>query len=161
MQYRDIAAPKVPVVFCCTAASAASALGLPRDVVGVVNRYDWSKTLDLAERLQPNAHKLAVISGASDYDREWLEDLRRELASRIDRYEVRYLTGLTYDRFAREVAKLPRDTIVLLAPVFTDRSGKIPPAAGGRGGNRSSVRSAGLFAYRYILWQRYRRRIHG
>jgi C4-dicarboxylate-specific signal transduction histidine kinase len=129
MKYRDVVAPKTPVIFCCTAASAASAMKLPRDVVGVVNQYNWSKTLDLAERLQPGAKNLVMISGASDYDREWLDDLRREIELRSQRYSVRYLTGLPYDVMLQEVSRIPRDSIVLLTPVFQDGSGRprVPP----------------------------------
>jgi signal transduction histidine kinase len=131
MQYRNKLAPETPVVYCCTAASAAAALSLPKDVVGVVNQYDWPRTLDLAERLQPNASNLAVISGASPYDHEWLEDLRRAIEPRLSRYDVRYLTGLAYDKLLGDVADLPPNTIVLMAPVFTDGTGQthVPPEA--------------------------------
>jgi PAS domain S-box-containing protein len=131
MQYRDIVAPNIPVLYCCTAAAAATALNLPRGIVGVVNQYDWSKTLDLAERLQPDARDLAIVSGASPYDREWLEDLQRELESRMQRYHARYLTGLPYDRLLREVAELPHNTIILMAPLFADGTGRphAPPEA--------------------------------
>ena len=129
MKNRDNFGPTTPIVYCCTAAAAASAMDLPRDVVGVINEYNWSKTLDLAERLQPDARNLVVISGASAYDREWLQDLRREIEPRAKRYTTRYVTGLPYDEMLREVAELPRDTIVLLVPVFADGSGqpRVPP----------------------------------
>ena len=131
MQYRDTIAPNIPVVYCCTAAAAATALNLPRGIVGVVNQYDWPKTLDLAERFQPDARDLAIVSGASPYDREWLEDLRRELESRMKPYHTRYLTGLAYDQLLRQVAELPRNTILLMAPVFADGTSRphVPPEA--------------------------------
>jgi PAS domain S-box-containing protein len=129
MKYRDVLGPGLPVVYCCTAASAATAMSLPRDVVGVVTDYDWSKTLDLADRLQPEARNLAIISGASAYDREWLDDLLREIEPRSKRYALRHLNGLPYEEMLTEVARLPRDTIVLLTPVFADGSGqpRLPP----------------------------------
>jgi signal transduction histidine kinase len=128
-QYGATVAPNAPVIYCCTAASAAAAMKLPRRTVGVVTEYNWSKTLDLAERLQPDARNLVVISGASDFDREWLADLKREIEPRSQRYNTRYLTELSYDDLLREVSGLPPDTIVLLAPVFTDGSGqsRAPP----------------------------------
>jgi PAS domain S-box-containing protein len=129
MQYQDTVAHNTSVIYCCTAASAASAMKLPREVVGVVTEYSWSKTLDLAERLQPDARNLVVIAGSSDYDREWLEDARREIEPRSQRYQTGYLTGLPYDELLREVSRLPRDSIVLLVPVFEDGSGqpRAPP----------------------------------
>jgi len=141
MQYRDMVARDTPVIYCCTAASAASAMNLPRDIVGVVTEYNWSKTLDLAERLQPHARNLVVISGASGFDREWLEDARREIEPRAGRYNTRYLTGLPYDDLLREVSVLPHDTIVLLVPVFVDGSGqpRVPPDVAGDVTNASSA----------------------
>jgi signal transduction histidine kinase len=129
MRHRNAVAAHAPVVYCCTAAFAAAAMNLPRDTVGVVTEYSWSKTLDLAERLQPDARNLVVISGTSDYDREWLKDARREIEPRAKRYDTRYLADLPYDALLAEVSRLPRDTIVLLLPVFVDGSGRprIPP----------------------------------
>jgi len=94
MRYRDVVAPGAVVIYCCTAASAASAMNLPRGTVGAVTEFNWSKTLDLAEQLQPHARNLVVISGASDYDRQWLADLRHEIEPQSQRYNTRYLSGL-------------------------------------------------------------------
>jgi signal transduction histidine kinase len=129
MRYRDVVAPGAVVIYCCTAASAASAMNLPRGTVGAVTEFNWSKTLDLAEQLQPHARNLVVISGASDYDRQWLADLRHEIEPQSQRYNTRYLSGLPYDELLQEVSLLPRDTIVLLTPVFMDGAGqpRIPP----------------------------------
>jgi PAS domain S-box-containing protein len=129
MRHRDIVVHNTPVIYCCTASSAASAMNLPRAVVGAVTEYNWSKTLDLAEQLQPDARNLAVIAGASAFDREWLADARREIEPRSQRYNTRDLIGLPYDELLQEVSRLPRDTIVLLVPVFADGSGRprIPP----------------------------------
>jgi PAS domain S-box-containing protein len=129
MQYRDLIAPHTPVIYCCTAASAASTMSLPREVVGVVTEYNWSKTLELAERLQPDAQDLVVITGASAYDREFLDDARREIEPRAQRYNVRYLAGLPYRQLLQQVSELPPNTIVLLGPVFQDGDGqpRAPP----------------------------------
>jgi len=116
-------------------------MNLPRDIVGVVTEYNWSKTLDLAERLQPHARNLVVISGVSAFDREWLEDARREIEPRARRYNTRHLAGLPYDDLLREVSRLPRDTIVLLVPVFVDGSGqpRVPPDVAADVANASSA----------------------
>ena len=129
LQYRSSIAPKTPIIYCCTAASAVAAMNLPRHTVGVVTEYNWSRTLELASRLQPDARNLVVISGTSDYDRAWLADARRQIEEHLRRYSTRYLVDLPYDELLQEVSRLSRDTIVLLVPVFTDGSGRprIPP----------------------------------
>src|SRR5262249_42885972 len=43
MQYRELVVRNTPVLYCCTAASAASAMNLPRDIVGVVTEYNWPR----------------------------------------------------------------------------------------------------------------------
>ena len=48
-------------------------------MTGAISDYDWPKTLALAASLQPTARDVVVISGASDHDRYWNEDARRDL----------------------------------------------------------------------------------
>ena len=129
LQYRSTIAPNTRIVYCCTAASAVTAMNVPRDVIGVVTEYNWLQTLALAERLQPDARNLVVISGASDFDRAWQEDARRQIEGHLQRYSTRYLAGLPYEELLQEVSHLSRDTIVLLVPVFEDGSGRprVPP----------------------------------
>jgi C4-dicarboxylate-specific signal transduction histidine kinase/ABC-type uncharacterized transport system substrate-binding protein len=145
IRHRDIVGRNAPVVYCCTAASAARAMNLPRDVIGAVTEYNWSKTLDLAQRLQSGARNLVVIAGASAYDREWLEDARREIEPRAQRYNTRYLTELPYDELLQEVSRLPHDTIVLLVPVFADGSGQ-PRIPGDVAADVTKASSAPVYA---------------
>src|SRR5262245_41769768 len=54
--YRDLFAPKVPVVFCCVMRSVLDQTAdRPTDITGIITDYDVSKTHELAERMQPNA----------------------------------------------------------------------------------------------------------
>lgn len=129
LENRSTIAPKTPIVYCCTPASAVTAMNVPRDVLGVVAEYNWLQTLALAERLQPDARNLVMISGASDYDRAWQEDARRQIEGHSQRYSTRYLAGLPYEELLQEVSQLSRNTIVLLVPIFVDGSGRprVPP----------------------------------
>lgn len=124
LRYRDLLAPNVPIVYCCVTRSAVASLDLPRDAVGVVTEYDWSATLALAERLQPDAKNLVLISGASETDQVWEADLRKSIQPSLDRYHVRHFAGLPHDDLLRELSSLSRDTIVLLTVVFADRTGR-------------------------------------
>ena len=37
LQYRSTIAPNIPIIYCCTAASAVTAMNVPRDMIGVVS----------------------------------------------------------------------------------------------------------------------------
>jgi PAS domain S-box-containing protein len=124
VQYRHLIAPAVPIVYCCVTRAVTNALNLPSDVIGVLTERNWSETLALAGRLQPNARNLVVISGASEVDRAWQAELRTAIQLYLNRYNVQYFAGLPRDELLTKVSRLPRDTIVLLTVVFADQTGR-------------------------------------
>ena len=77
-----------------------------------------TKTLSLAQRLQPDARSIVVVSGASEFDRQWTQIARRQLAPYEQSYEMTYLEGLRHDDLMRTLKSLPRDTIVIMLTVF-------------------------------------------
>src|SRR5262245_3903440 len=123
--YRDVFAPKVPVVFCCVMRSFLDATpGRPGDMTGFITDYDITKTIELAERLQPKARNLVFITGASPIDQMWHEMYRRQTASLQPRFNVTFLNGLAYNEVLRRVSQLPPDTIVVLGALFVDGDGR-------------------------------------
>jgi PAS domain S-box-containing protein len=133
-RYRHIFAPNVPIVFCCVTRALFDAATTPRpaDVTGIINEFDSTKTLELARRLQPDARNLVFIAGASEIDRRWVETYTRQLAPFEDKFNTTYLVGLPHEELLRRVSQLPRDTIVFLATIFTDGTGRqfVPVEAG-------------------------------
>jgi len=124
VKYRNLLGPNVPAILASVPASSPEAASLPPNAVGVITEYDSLKTLELARRLRPKARNLAIVAGASDYDRAWLDEAKQQLGSWLDRYNTRYIVGLPYHDMLTEVAGLPRDTIVLMLFVFADGSGR-------------------------------------
>lgn len=122
-KYRDTIAPNVPLILTSVPTADAKGSNL-QNVYWVTTEYSFSKTLDLAQRLQPNANNLVVVGGASDYDRQWLDLARRELQPFSDRYTIRYLAGLSYEETLKDVSQLSKDTIVLMSFFFVDGSGQ-------------------------------------
>jgi C4-dicarboxylate-specific signal transduction histidine kinase len=110
----------VPIIYCCSPESVTEALDLPPDIPGIVSEYSWAQTLALAERLQPNAKTLALVSGGSDLDQRWRADALNGLKPALERFELRELAGLSHDELLIELSRLPRDTIVILTRVFAD-----------------------------------------
>jgi ABC-type uncharacterized transport system substrate-binding protein len=87
-KYRDAVVPTVPVILTSVPSTDAQASDLP-NVFWVTTEYSFSKTMELAQRLQPNARNLIVVGGASDYDRKWLDLAHRELQQYGDRYIIK------------------------------------------------------------------------
>ena len=72
--------PGVPLVHAVVSkALLRSYPALGADVVGVPLEYDFSGTIVQALRWHPAAHRLVVVTGASDRDREREARLRREI----------------------------------------------------------------------------------
>jgi C4-dicarboxylate-specific signal transduction histidine kinase len=128
-KYRDVIAPRVPIIIASVPVGQVAQADPLANTVSVVTDYNFAKTLELARRLQPEAHNLVVVAGASDYDRSWANDARRDLEAYADRYQIKYLVGLPYDEMLNEISKVSRDTIVMMSFVFVDGSGltRSPP----------------------------------
>jgi signal transduction histidine kinase len=125
LKYRAILAPDTPTIMADVPARAvAEGKALP-NTLWVATEYNFSKTLELAQRLQPDARNLALVGGASEYDRAWTDDARRELRPYLDRYKVRYLLGLPYDDLLSELSQLSPDTIVIMSTIFVDGKGLV------------------------------------
>jgi ABC-type uncharacterized transport system substrate-binding protein len=97
-KHRDVIAPGVPIVVCCLPADAFAALGGSAKITGVISRRDISKTLDLAERLQPGARNLVVIAGMSAFDQQWVQIARQQIEGRKQRHDRSRKEGCHVER---------------------------------------------------------------
>jgi signal transduction histidine kinase len=122
LKYRRIVAPNAPIVFCCSTPGAIA--DLPSDVTGVFSEVDFAKTMILAQRLQPEARDLVVVSGSSEFDRQGLEPIRKQLEPYERRFNTNYWLGLPYETLLERVSHLPRETIVIFTTVVGDGSGR-------------------------------------
>jgi signal transduction histidine kinase len=124
VKYRDIFAPKVPVVFCCVTPELATAWDRPANVTGNYGEFDAGKTIALAQQLQPNAKNLIIISGSSEIDGRWLTELRKEISPFETRLNTEYWVGLRYETLLERVARLSPDTIIIFITVYGDGTGR-------------------------------------
>lgn len=122
-KYRDAIAANVPVILTSVPSTDAQASNLP-NVFLVTTEYSFSKTMELAQRLQPAASNLVVVGGASDYDRKWLDLAHGELDRYGDRYTLKYIAGLSYAETVKQVSQLPKDAIVMMSFFFADGAGQ-------------------------------------
>ena len=123
LTHRDAIGANVPIVACCLPPETFATLAGSSKITGVISAREISKTLDLAERLQPTARDLVVIAGASEFDRQWVQIARQQIESRKRLYDTRYLVGLAEDTLIEEVSRLPRSTIAIMLTYFADDRG--------------------------------------
>lgn len=93
-------------------------------VYGVHSRFDVKQTVELAARLHPGARQLVVLTGSSDFDRNWRETTRAQLGADYAGLEVHQLTGLSLAEFGKAVSTLPADSLLLILTVFEDAEGR-------------------------------------
>jgi len=120
---REAVASHVPLILVSVPSLDAKESGLD-NVFWVNAEYNFSKTLELAQQLQPAARHLVVVGGAGAYDQRWLNDVRRELQPYSERYDTKYIVGRSYEDTLKEVSQLPKNTIVIMSFFFVDGSGQ-------------------------------------
>jgi C4-dicarboxylate-specific signal transduction histidine kinase len=122
IKFRNSISPGASLVLCCLSSDVSRSAGKLSKATAIINDRDISKTLELAERLQPATHDLVVVAGSSYFDQQWVELAREQIARRDRGFKTRYLIGIPYEELLREVAKLPSDTIVVTLTYFADKN---------------------------------------
>ena len=126
--YRKALGTTIPIVFCVLPPAGASVKVEP-DTAGIVSEHDVTKTVALARALQPDARGLLVVAGAADFDRKGALIAQQQLVDVEKQLKTRYLVGLPDPTVQRELASVPRNTIILLLSKLTDAAGRGDAAA--------------------------------
>jgi PAS domain S-box-containing protein len=124
LKHRDAIAPKAPIVFMAVSPENYSLLKPPSDVTGILLDLDLSRTLSLAERLQPNATRLIVVAGSTRVERLWQNIARRTIEAREKKYDTTYLFEMPFIEVVNELSRLPADAIVLMTSFLVDTTGQ-------------------------------------
>jgi len=121
--YRKILGTNIPIVFCVLP-PAGAAVSFEPDMAGIVSEHDVTKTVALARRLQPKARNLVVVAGAAAFDRKGALIAQQQLADVEKQLKTRYLVGLPDETVQRELASVPRNTIIVLLSKLTEGPGR-------------------------------------
>ena len=113
VQYRDKMFPGVPIVFW--AISTALADQKMPGVTGVATPAGTRGTIDLALRLHPDTTAVAVITGESQTEKDWMADVHSELRRHRDKVREIDIIGPPSSLMLTKVAALPPHTVVLFA----------------------------------------------
>jgi PAS domain S-box-containing protein len=114
----------VPVLNCGVTPDDLGRQELPPNFVGVPILVQPLPTFEVAQRLQPDAREIVIVTGTGEFDRSWEAILRRDLPRLKTSLPIRYLSGLPLDDLLGTLSRLPRNTIVYLPVFFRDSTGK-------------------------------------
>jgi signal transduction histidine kinase len=117
--------PQAPVVHMGIPKSSLRSIPeLPADVVGVPVEYDFRRSIDQALRWHPRARRLVLVTGSSEWDREWEARLRDEVSLLKDRATVEFLAGLPTGAVLKRLGELGGDALVFTPSYFQDGEGR-------------------------------------
>jgi signal transduction histidine kinase/ABC-type uncharacterized transport system substrate-binding protein len=111
-QYRDTTFAGLPIVFMSTSSLLADRVKSP-GITGVAVVPGIHDTVELALRLHPNAKQIAVISGETETEKDYLAATQAELLRHQDRVKEIDIVGPPSGRMLERVAELPSNTVIL------------------------------------------------
>jgi ABC-type uncharacterized transport system substrate-binding protein len=115
--------PGVPVVFFGVEPTSANYTRLSSNVTGVWLSADYTGTLLAAQRLQPTARRVVVLTGSDDWDRTVEAGLRRRVAEMKTDLQFDYWDDLSVEEITARLRILPENTIVLYLSILRDVTG--------------------------------------
>jgi PAS domain S-box-containing protein len=124
LRHRAEMFPNVPIVHGAVERSYVRTLTLPPDVIGIPVEYDVRGTIELALRLQPDARRLVVVTGASPWGHKRQTEIRAAVANLHPALPIEYLSGLPGSDVAARLAALTREALVYTPGFFVDGAGR-------------------------------------
>ena len=124
VKYREKMFPAVPIVFFDVYPNEFERQKVWPGVTGVIVPLGMRETIDLALRLHPDTNAIAVITGVSEWERDWLGLAHAELLRHRDKVREIDIIDTPDKQILQQVATLPPHTVVLfqLAPHDSNES---------------------------------------
>jgi ABC-type uncharacterized transport system substrate-binding protein len=116
--------PGVPIVFLAEDARSLARVPSAPDLTGLWIHYDVRKTVESALQLFPGTKRVAVVMGASPWERSLYPAVDEELAPLAGRVEIVDMKGLPFSELQRRLAALPEDTVIFFHTFYVDGEGK-------------------------------------
>lgn len=113
--------PDAPIVHVAISSGFLRAQApVPSNVVGIPGEIDFSATVEMALRLHPKTRLLVVVTGASQWDRDWQRAIGEEAPRFHGRVTIEALAGLSTPAVQRRLAELGDDAVVFTPGYFED-----------------------------------------
>jgi len=117
--------PNVPIVFALCAMPQTDPTAQPQNVTGRISSASrFAPTLEMARRLQPDAHRVVVIGGAGPADSTSVAAVVSAAATLGNPLDVAVLQGLPLDELLPKLRKIPPRSIVVFANYRLDGRGQ-------------------------------------
>jgi signal transduction histidine kinase len=121
--HRDELFPATPLIVGAIDERFARNFPLRTGDASVLGKVDLPGLLDNIVRLQPETRDIAVVMGASELERIWLEEAQREFAPLTGRVNFLWLNDLSLDQMRQRVANLPPHSAILYGMLVVDAAG--------------------------------------
>ncbi len=123
VRHRDELFPGTPMVMAALDERLAQGSPLlPIDAVAA-GRVDLRELIDNIMRLLPETETIAVVIGASELERFWLAEIKRELAPLTNRIRFLWLNEMSLAQMQESVAHLPPHSAVFYGLLVVDAAG--------------------------------------
>jgi signal transduction histidine kinase len=93
------------------------------DVVGAAAAIDFPKLIDSILQLLPQTANLAVVIGNSPFEKQWVQVLRRDFQSYMNRLNFIWFNELPFDEILSRAAVLPPQSAMLYLLLAVDAEG--------------------------------------
>lgn len=124
LKYHETLWPHTPVLLSSVPEEWFGGRALPANFAYVPFRINVSKTLAVADRLQPEARHLVIVGGVSDVDLGMVDRVVQAAALQRSRWpSVETWIGLPLHELERRLAALDKRTAVIYTTVYRDRDG--------------------------------------
>lgn len=122
-QYGEKLFPSAPIVFSEVDLRYYPA-ELPPNITGVRSSFDFSGTVDLILRLQPDTREIFYIGGATGAELMLRDEAQREFKPFAGRLAFSYLNDLPFTTLLDRIGQLSHHSVVLYTNFLRDASGQ-------------------------------------
>ncbi|HYC15382.1 MAG TPA: histidine kinase, partial [Stellaceae bacterium] len=123
LAHRDQLFPATPLIVAALDERLARNAPLRANDAAVLGHVDLPRLFDNILQLLPDTQTIAVVIGASELERFWLGELKKETAPLADRVNFLMLNGLSLEQMQRRVAELPPHSAIFYGLLVTDGAG--------------------------------------
>jgi PAS domain S-box-containing protein len=116
--------PNIPAVAAGLTEEELSAKRGGSRLTGVAQRSDPAGTMDLLRRLQPDLHRLVLIGGTAEVDRQVMSRAKQAVSSFGERLEVEIWDNRSLAEILTDVTSLPPKTAIFFTRMFRDGAGR-------------------------------------
>ena len=114
----------IPVIFCVPN-GAENDLKPDPELTGVTTGIEAAATLEAALHLLPKTKHVLVVGGTSTYDRQQVQEVKKQLEDYSSRVDISYATDLTLPELLKRLNSLPNNYIVLFSSMSRDGAGTV------------------------------------